>query len=1587
MIYSDFKAFQPATSSSLGLGYVYTPSELVYLTASGSNAQIRNFPFGTSPKDSVEFYVYTLDGQIITSSYIEPKDAPQDPDDYTAHTHSYTDVTNNSVVYSYTSYESDFSIVGTATQSLILNVSKVLTDLGVSEGNYTVGILPVRNVVGKANDATQRLIVDEISPSRLEVAVIPHSKPITTDSNEQVLNDEFKLFSYSKIKPKLIVDRLLGQIQTPQLYSIYNTVATLNPDADSFVKYYYAFKTSADLVGFITDIYYGVQKGALKNNGQLSSKNVFGIFDQTKNFLYQNYETITSFQEVRDYYYSLMLYILDIELNQITNKKPAEYSKVEEFFRQIFYDLIFFPAISSTESDYQTYFSGYLKNSMNFGGGILLPILNYQVSPSSNPAVSDRLILKLKDPLPMDVVAGDSFWISCTTISTPIVQPVYFYSNVTASLYQVRGPNFSHKMENEGSGTENLSLDTIMGSSGSLNDQISSSLAYKSNIQAPLNTDYRYFENFIRFSSATTRIQIYSEKVSMIDSIRSQIADLDSKLSLNPTDEFYLTERSNLDAQWNQIENSFDGYETFLLANPDWYAEHTAVYDSVSSSSLFDEENRGSLQNNLPEYIAGEPANVEYVTFVNMIGHYFDNLMLYIDQFTEKNNASNSETQGISKDVVYDMLTSLGWDPEMGRENLPLLLTSFSKDDFDVDSELWNKVGDMSENDRSKFIWKRILNNLPFILKAKGTEAAINALINCYGIPRNIVQIREYGGIDYSTEVNNESLFIFDETKYAPYFSGSAEYFKLPWSGSVQSVEFNFTFDTSNISPAGTTFRLANADNRWVIGIVREKGNDWGRAFFSIQDTGSSLITFSTPRAPLFDGNTYSLLLRKYDVSTDFNLSTSASSAITDPYPQEYELVVKRNEDSRTTFQVNAFAFLSGSYNTSFRSASYAYFGNYNQDTASLGVDPDAFFGTIDEIRLWELPLSDDQFNSHASYRGSYNLDDPRDVVSNLLTRVSFTTPTDLYVDSADRSLELPNDAFKTSNPVFWAVHFPMADELVLQSEDCQTFANIPLYPYQFEKLEMIQSVKLPNFGANKFKSNKIKFKNQKLVSNLSPDGRSTQKANQDSDIDSNKLGIFFSPGELINTEIIKFFGNFQMGDLIGKPNDVYEKTYSLFDQFRKVFYNQGGGQVDYQTFMNLVRMYFDKSLFKYIKNLVPARTKLVEGLMIEPTILERPKLQLKPLHVSVPNNLIGSVAPTNRILESSVVGLLTQSLSVSTSGKSTWDDVNRLFYSDSVEPYGFVIAADNGIAFYNNDYYRVDILQKTGSVIVNQDSRPSLSGSYDSTSSFVAGSSTSATSSYDAQGNGPDRGKYYTMKKHWSQINISRLPILLEIPPSNSRQNLKLSTIDDTSLSANKKTLFNFTGSMTFSSGSGLSSQYAPIILDGIVTAPNIISGSLSGSILTQIGLRGTIYAGTASLGGTYDYVNHIFSGSILLTNSATFSGSFYSLDSNKSAIDYLVPRTNGNVFVALRDSELGYRKSLSLLNVPYNSRSLNGYYSTHYRYKNPLFRKKTVKLLDNGANSVGTFKMGSQTQQTTVQSGTGLRDNSLPIVITKTT
>jgi hypothetical protein len=1545
------------SSSSLTNGLYIAKDSWDYLK---DTEEVMNYSFGKTEKDVIELEVYTLDDTLITGSVIKPSGETKQ------FTGSYKNIKNEPVTYSHTYFVSDLVIVGNQTQSLFFNISDELNNLSISDGNYKVYTQLTKDVVGSSFDGSRRLILDEISPSRTEIALIPSTDVNSVDERDIRFNIEYQAFGQGKLQVNQIIDEVLDGLKSPQIYNIYYKVKSENQvEAQAFLSNYgfiSGISGSQDInaIKFITDVYYGNDRDT-QSQGYYLKRRIAGIYEQYFNWLHENYNLVVSFQDLYDVYYSLFRFIIEKELDAINSYRPENYDGVINFLSEIYFTSIFYPIMLKAQVNYINLNIGYFKNYLSFDDGTLLPIMNVKIVQSTDPRFHDRLIIKLDSSLGKDIKVGSRMIIKNFFASPPIVQNVYFFTKNIINTILLRGPNFNIKVGNSGNSTETISSEELFRETGSLYNELFLKLNSKLKNEYLDTIDYRYFENFITFSSAVYRLNAYATKKEEITSLEQEVSELDEKLLISPGDIFYQKEKSQATNRINEIYGSFDGYENFLEKNPEWYSEHLNVYDTETSASLYDIQNQSGLINNLPEFINSGNGNEDYVTFVGMIGHYFDNLTVFIKQFTDKNNHDADENRGVSTGIADQILRSLGWEPEISKENLPLLLSSFSKSDFSPSSSFYNQVGSISETERNRIIWKRLLNSLPFIYKTKGTEASINAIISCFGIPKNLIKIKEYGGIDSLIDSSDKSYYIFENTKYEPYFSGSGEYFEASWTGSVQSVEFNLSFDEGKIEEENKIFYVAGCVGSWNIGAIRDRGKYWGRLFFTITD-GSETKTVGTGKIPIFDGNTYNVLLRRNDPVPEFNLQ-SASAATIDTYPIQYDLIVKKADSSRIVYTSTGSIIISGSLNTEFRSGTNILFGdNWSGVTGS-------FWGSIDEIKLWEIPLDDSRFDNHVLYRGAYDLNSPTEMVESNLLHISFERPIDLYTSSGVFTLN--NLSFRNDFPTFTANDFQPVYDVTYDTYGCPVSQSI--YPYQFLQKNTRQTIQIPSYGAARFRSNKTNYVEQTLISPLSSESRSSLSLSNVTGKDSNKLGVFFSPIDIQNEEILKFFGQFEIGDLIGDPRTVYDRTYKKFEKFREIYFDQGLGRIDYQSFMNMVKSYFDKSMFSYIKTVVPARTKLVEGLMLEPHILERPKLELQPLVKQNINIPTGSVYNMGYGIAANKPNYYTQSIDIGNIGTTLLNDINHRQYADVPDVYGSVIYSDSGVTYYNGDYYRADILKvkKPFQIYRNY----SLQGS--------------ELNDYEKQIN--IEGTAQTITRSYYEVSIAKLPVVTEYPlyiVIGASVSMSYSGSISFDIGANGITSSLQTGSHSLSgllwdNISGIQTDQSPftgIVQDGTITTPINITGSFVPNVSGSVSYNGMFSA-------NFDSTEFYFSGSISFNVSPLpsqadrgyFDVSFLSSNSTGSIFEEFVYKTYGGLF-GTANGGIRYRKQVSLENTPENSERLLGYFPTHYKYKKKVFSSKEINSYDQ-QNKPQKWKRGSQNKKTTVDEKTGLLNNSSPV------
>ena len=100
---------------------------------------------------------------------------------------------------------------------------------------------------------------------------------------------------------------------------------------------------------------------------------------------------------------------------------------------------------------------------------------------------------------------------------------------------------------------------------------------------------------------------------------------------------------------------------------------------------------------------------------------------------------------------------------------------------------------------------------------------------------------------------------------------------------------------------------------------------------------------------------------------------------------------------------------------------------------------------------------------------------------------------------------------------------------------------------------------------------------------------------------------VAFSPQDQINDDIIAEYGHFNLGDYIGDPRELNArgKQYPELDKLRDAYFLKYKDSYDLVDFVRLIK-FLDNSLFKMIKDFVPANTSLSAGVVVKQHLLER---------------------------------------------------------------------------------------------------------------------------------------------------------------------------------------------------------------------------------------------------------------------------------------------------------------------------------------------------------------------------------------------
>jgi hypothetical protein len=436
---------------------------------------------------------------------------------------------------------------------------------------------------------------------------------------------------------------------------------------------------------------------------------------------------------------------------------------------------------------YEIQTSSYFKDFLlNFGDNKFVNGVNIALDKNTDPY---SILIKLYKPLPNEFSLKSSFWV-VEELSEAIVYEVEVgpdpIPEVTPTL---KSANFDIDVDvNSIKPSEYLNINSLLS-----NQSLTAYRELLNNINKKgiyINVDYSEYENFIHFSSAKERLLNFRYKINLIESYQTDIAAIQSTTNYNTSFNSSASIHS-LQSKVDSIVANFDGYETYLYyesSSAAWPKSNSirpySLYGSTStqvvnwlgsddyssalyggqiySASSYDLENQNNLVYTVPEYISIDSVNDQYLLFLNMVGQHFDNIWIFEKAITDQWKSNNNLFKGISKDLVYYALRSLGIKLYNSKSNDNifnyLIGSSQSGSFFPTGSSLDTLVTasqyTVPGQDIQKEILKRIYHNVPYLLKSKGTNRGIKALITTFGITGSILGVNEFGGSNKLTELN-----------------------------------------------------------------------------------------------------------------------------------------------------------------------------------------------------------------------------------------------------------------------------------------------------------------------------------------------------------------------------------------------------------------------------------------------------------------------------------------------------------------------------------------------------------------------------------------------------------------------------------------------------------------------------------------------------------------------------------------------------------------------------------------------------------------------------------------------------------------
>jgi len=782
-------------------------------------------------------------------------------------------------------------------------------------------------------------------------------------------------------------------------------------------------------------------------------------------------------------------------------------------------------------------------------------------------------------------------------------------------------PNFKIDMGNYGKsqGTDLKSWNDLLDANLSTSQQIVDKYLSSSFGNTTLNIDYSDFKNFVNYSSAEERVHNFKYKLGLIESYNTRITTLESV-----SGSAAITNISQSIQRRDNVTSGFDGWEKWMYyetgstythysssaftfnAWPKASSYPTVTYSTtsptgenyfnglISSASLFDSDNEARLTRSIPASIVEDPLNKDYILFIDMVGHHFDITWSYVKTLTSINAREEHPYDGMPNELLYDVAKSMGWKLTHGKDTSNLWEYALGTNSQGTPAQSGSLPSKPHEQINYE-VWRRIVNNIPYLLKTKGSARAVKALIATYGIPQTFLSIKEYGG-----PMVEDVRPIWEHDKFVYHLRFDTDnYITLPWDkitdvdSSTYLVNDPNPIDTIEIQLQQNLSRTTAVLNKGLdFGVVLEPNSSKaGRGNIHFFLSGSAGYKSASINDVMVFDSTMSTLLVQRESSVD-------DITVDNTYKIQYRRSRKDDIITNKSASISVDGSSESSYNAAWTGSGDLTIGKDLPTATGLTLWNAAEYlsGSIQEIRYWANPLKDIVVDEHTLSRETYH----------------GNSATSSYFDLKFRFI--PDSQLKSVTSAYSIVS-SHPNRNILTSENGSPL-TASLFNFEADDLRGVTEeyyTKVPSAGANNIMNNKVRLEKSSLTGMLDPDKKKEKSKYDTAPVDSNLIGVYLSATKMYNEDIYNHTGYFEIDDYIGNPDtrEGYTEQNEELDYLRRNVFKKYTSKNLINTTINILARY-DQSVFEQIRQTMPARVDYNSGILIEPHILERPKFKSK---------------------------------------------------------------------------------------------------------------------------------------------------------------------------------------------------------------------------------------------------------------------------------------------------------------------------------------------------------------------------------------